>query len=214
MHHIAIKTRDIETCIQFYSLLGFELETKFRVGPAKACWLKLRSSSFCDADDDKYDNDGNGTGSSSVTTTTADIDVPAADETRIEIIEVPTNILNEEEGTRKRAIDLLQYEHLLGWNHLALDVTQHCILKKSEQQTQDQTEPNYRLEQWINDLNDKSVLQFGKTLRKPTCCGSVSEKLLGKNRVYEVAFIYDADGSLIELLNYRTTLKQDIDYEW
>lgn len=71
----------------------------------------------------------------------------AADKTHIEIIEVPTNILNKEEGTQKRTIDLLKYKHLLGQNHLTFDVAQHFIPKKSEQQTQEKIEPNYRLKQ-------------------------------------------------------------------
>ena len=88
-HHVAIKTRNITVAIQFYSLLGFEVEAKFRAGPARAAWLtQLESPS-----------------------------------SRLELIEVPSYLLNEPEGMKRRAINLMERQELLGCNHLALDVT-------------------------------------------------------------------------------------------
>eukprot|EP00956_Cyclotella_meneghiniana_P024794 scaffold50417_cov68-Cyclotella_meneghiniana.AAC.1 len=48
-HHIALKTRNIENAIKFYSLLGFHVETKFISGPAKCAWL-------IHSNDDQNDN--------------------------------------------------------------------------------------------------------------------------------------------------------------
>ena len=100
-HHTAVKTRNIENAIKFYSLLGFEVETKFVAGPARAAWLLHESS-------------------------TSDQPTSNNSQSRIELIEVPSYMLNEPEGKQKRAIDLTRREELLGLNHLALDVT-NCI---------------------------------------------------------------------------------------
>eukprot|EP00984_Skeletonema_dohrnii_P020441 scaffold9971_cov75-Skeletonema_dohrnii-CCMP3373.AAC.2 len=74
-HHVAVKTRNIEVAIKFYSLLGFHVETKFVAGPARAAWLLHGNPD----DDDNH---------SSV-------------KSRIELIEVPSYMLNEPEGTIK-----------------------------------------------------------------------------------------------------------------
>lgn len=87
MHHTAIKTRNITLAIEFYSLLGFQVSTKFRAGPARAAWLEQPSSA----------------GSSSPY--------------RLELIEVPSYMLNEPEGMKRRAIDLMQRQDLLGVSH-------------------------------------------------------------------------------------------------
>ena len=44
LHHTALRTRNITTAIQFYSLLGYRVEGRFRAGPARAAWLELDGS--------------------------------------------------------------------------------------------------------------------------------------------------------------------------
>ena len=114
LHHTAIKTRNIETAIKFYSLFGFEIEHKFRAGPARAAWLT--NSYFTNDDDEEVDDEG-----INKEMIKGQNDVAS----RIELIEVPAYMLNEKENTIKRAIDLVQNESLLGLNHYALDVTSY-----------------------------------------------------------------------------------------
>jgi catechol 2,3-dioxygenase-like lactoylglutathione lyase family enzyme len=164
LHHTAIKTRNIETCIQFYSLLGFEVETKFRAGPARAAWLACP---------------GGGA--------------------RLEVMEIPGYILNEPAGTIRRALDLTQQPQLLGLNHMALDVTatlEECRLEE--------------LDDWLNLVNEASVQTFGKTLRiaVPT-----RQQIIG-NGVYQLAFLYDADGALVELIHKQAELEQPMADGW
>jgi hypothetical protein len=164
LHHSALKTRNITTAIQFYSLLGYTVEGKFRSGPARAAWLAL---------DDTH---------------------------RLELIEVPSYILNEPTGTVTRAVDYMKHPDCLGYNHVALDVT-NVILSN----------PNMKhLQDWINDLNEKSVAMFGKTVRVAL---PPLQKLIGR-AVYELAFMYDADGCLIELLNFQKELEQEMESGW
>ena len=181
-HHAAVKTRNIENAIKFYSLLGFEVETKFVAGPARAAWL-LHSSST------------------------------EQQSSRIELIEVPDYILNEPEGKTKRAIDLARREELLGLNHIALDVT-GCIPRPTEDDggaSEDGTAcALYQLQEWMDDLNGLSVATFGKTLRVAL---SPTKRIVGRE-VYEMAFVYDADGTLLELLNHSGTLEQDVESGW
>ena len=176
-HHTAIKTRDIETAIKFYSLFGFEPKSKFRAGPAKAAWLETQR--------------GGGGGS------------------RIELIEVPAYILLEAEGTRKRAIDLIERQDILGQNHLALDVTPTAQNNNNDDDkgTKKQFE---NLSEWIDDLNQRSLKKFGKTLRMAV---EPRQQIIG-NGVYELAFLYDADGALIELLWKQSELTQNLSSGW
>ena len=172
MHHTAIRTRNITTAIQFYSLLGFETTAKFRAGPARAAWLEQRGE------------ESKGSRRNS----------------RLELIEIPAYILNEPEGTKKRALDLAARQDLLGQNHFALDVTS-AIEEHDELET---------LADWIEILNKKSINQFGKSLRIAV---EPVQRLIGKS-VYELAFLYDADGALVELLRKQTDLKQDMSSGW
>ena len=183
-HHIAIKTRNIENAIKFYSLLGFEVESKFVSGPARAAWLLHESSN----------NDKNNS--------------QQQVQSRIELIEVPSYMLNESEGTIKRAIDLAKREELLGMNHLALDVTS-CIPRPDNDDnaaSKGTACALYQLQEWMDDLDALSIDKFGKSLRVAL---SPIKRIIGK-QVYEMAFIYDADGALVELLNHSGELKQDM----
>ncbi|KAL7447763.1 hypothetical protein ACHAWC_000086, partial [Mediolabrus comicus] len=68
----------------------------------------------------------------------------------------------------------------------------------------------YNLQEYLQDLNTLSINQFGKSLRVAL---NPIKRIIGKS-VYEMAFIYDADGTLIELLNYSGGLSQDVDSGW
>ena len=180
IHHAALKTRNITTAIQFYSLLDYQVTCRFRAGPARAAWLELAT-----------------TASSSSSSSPKTNGLAAA---RLEIIEVPSYMLNETEGSRRRAMDLMQRQDLLGYNHVALDVTAQIQLDSNMNSLQD----------WLEHLNKKSFNMFGKTLRvalKPR------QQIIGRG-VYELAFLYDADGCLVELLHKQSELSQDLESGW
>ena len=176
IHHTAVKTRNITTAIQFYSLLGFSLNCKFRAGPARAAWLESLPNS------------------------------PISNHStcRLEIIEVPPYMLNEQNGTRKRAIDLMERPEFLGHNHLALDVTNQIGTRFNNSNV------TARLQIWMDNLNEKSVKDFGKKLRVAL---APRQQLIGRT-VYELAFVYDADGALVELLYKQGELAQDVQSGW
>mmetsp|Transcript_3637 Transcript_3637/g.7583 ORF Transcript_3637/g.7583 Transcript_3637/m.7583 type:complete len:261 (-) Transcript_3637:418-1200(-) len=176
IHHTALKTRNITNAIQFYSLLGFSVQHKFRAGPARAAWLQLASS-------------------------------PSS---RLEVIEVPGYMLQEEPGMRKRALDLMKRPELLGFNHLALDVTDQVKCGNSTSNTTTGTFADGTLLGYMKDLNATSWQRFNRTLRVAL---QPKQQLIG-NEVYELGFIYDADGCLVEFLHKQSQLSQDIDSGW
>jgi catechol 2,3-dioxygenase-like lactoylglutathione lyase family enzyme len=185
IHHTAMKTRNISLAIEFYSLLGFELTAKFKAGPAKAAWMITKT-------------------------------LPKS---RIELIEVPSYLLNEPEGMKRRALDLFKFQEYLGMNHLALDVTnsiQNSNLtnvadddnnNNNNNNKDEDNSNNLLLSVWMESLNEESLKLFQKSLR----VALEAEQFMVGNIVYERAFIYDADGSLIELLRKATELPQYID---
>jgi hypothetical protein len=118
---------------------------------------------------------------------------------RLELIEVPSYMLNEPEGMKRRALDLMQRQDCLGYNHLALDVSA-SIQKKGFSS----------LSEWLDTLNEKSVEMFGKSLRIAL---EPKKQLIGSG-IYEIAFLYDADGALVELLRKKGDLPQEIDSGW
>lgn len=179
-HHAAIKTRDIELAIKFYSLLGFELETKFRAGPARAAWLTNSP--------EVHGTEGR-KGRTNVSA-------------RLELLEVPPHMLQEKEGTRKRAIDFMVNASMLGLNHIALDVTDN-INKLGNKE-------NVGLDEFLVQVNAESLRKFGKNVR---IAMNPKQKIIG-NQVYELAFIYDADGSIIEILRYIKDLEQSVQSGW
>jgi catechol 2,3-dioxygenase-like lactoylglutathione lyase family enzyme len=197
-HHAAIKTRNIDIAIDFYSLLGFRVETKFVAGPARAAWLKhegrrllggaqhSHSSSSDDGENSRF---------------------------RIELLEVPSYMLEEPEGMKKRAVDLTKRVELLGLNHLALDVT-GCIPRSVGEESAESSDGDtcqlYQLQGWMDDLNARSIDKFGKSLRVAM---APSKRIIGRE-VYEMAFIFDADGTLVELLNHSGRLRQDVADGW
>lgn len=118
---------------------------------------------------------------------------------RLELIEVPSYMLNEPEGMKRRAFDLVQRQELLGHNHLALDVTSSIQSLGLES-----------LSEWIDSLNQQSLANFGKTLRIAV---EPRQQLIGRE-VYELAFLYDADGALVELLHKQKDQPQDVSSGW
>eukprot|EP00586_Coscinodiscus_wailesii_P017891 CAMPEP_0172511974 /NCGR_PEP_ID=MMETSP1066-20121228/240702_1 /TAXON_ID=671091 /ORGANISM="Coscinodiscus wailesii, Strain CCMP2513" /LENGTH=120 /DNA_ID=CAMNT_0013291569 /DNA_START=482 /DNA_END=844 /DNA_ORIENTATION=+ len=102
----------------------------------------------------------------------------------------------------ERAIDLLQRETLLGLNHLAFDVS-HAVRHLPPPKPQNLTS-------WIDDLNSRSVETFGKSLRIGL---EPQQRMIGR-KVYEMAFLYDADGSIVEVLNFLNELEVDVKSGW
>jgi type II secretory pathway pseudopilin PulG len=125
----------------------------------------------------------------------------------------------QQQQRRHRAIDLMTHVTLLGLNHLALDVTYNCIQQQRQQQQQQQQQrlrdseqqqqqQQYQLKEWIHDINTTSITTYNKTIlyATPPLTTSqpytyITKRIIG-NKVYEIAFIYDADGTIIELLYY------------
>jgi hypothetical protein len=175
-HHTCIRTRNIEVAVKFYSLFGYKIETKFRAGPARAAWLTTSSGQSKKGHSDAA--------------------------ARLEIIEVPSYVLDEEEGTIKRALDLIKHESLLGLNHFALDVTPHIESLQKEEY--------YGLDQFLEDINEISKEKFGKTLRVALY---PRQQVIG-NQVFELCFIYDADGCVVELVRFIKDLDQNIQSGW
>jgi len=159
VHHTSLKTRNITVAMKFYSLLGFEVESKFRAGPAKAAYLQTSTG------------------------------------TRMELIEVPPYMM--EDKPPQKALDLIPRPTWLGWNHMSLDVTP--AMKNGTM-----------LQDWMNDLNQTSFQNFGKTIRLAV----PPKQTIAGNKVYEMAMIYDADGSLIELVRLQAVLEQTVDSGW
>ena len=123
--------------------------------------------------------------------------VDSGNTTRLELIEVPAYSLNEPPGKRRRAIDLLSQQQLLGWNHFALDVT--ASLEKWNQDLPVEEARLESLDDWLRALNATSLQEFGKTLNVGL---PPRQQRMGPFDVFEIAFLYDPDGSLVELL-YR-----------
>ena len=199
-HHTAIKTSNIEMSVAFYSLLDFHPVARFKAGPARAAWLE-----HCDDWDDERDECRCGSRSGG--------------RSRIELIEVPKDMLygpeeDSTKGPRKRAVDRISNPALLGWDHVCLDVTMPI-----QQMGEDNAEadPNQDeggteaskmkggLQSWIAALNKRSQAKFGKDMRVAL---HPRVKLFGRERC-EYAFIYDADGGLIELVNRLGTVGED-----
>mmetsp|Transcript_14033 Transcript_14033/g.18290 ORF Transcript_14033/g.18290 Transcript_14033/m.18290 type:complete len:130 (+) Transcript_14033:618-1007(+) len=113
-------------------------------------------------------------------------------------------MLQEEPGTRKRALDLMKRPEFLGWNHVALDVTDQVVSMN------EQDPNNGTLYGYMQLLNATSWDTFGRTL--PVAL-EPQQKMIG-NEVYELGFLYDADGCLIELLHKQAELSQQINSGW
>lgn len=192
MHHSATKVRNITLAIEFYGLLGFQVSTKFRAGPARAAWLELgarNSNTNTGQDNDASTQSGGGC--------------------RLELIEVPSFVLDEPEGMRRRAYDLMDRQDLLGHNHLALDVT-HQIAAAASCDDDNNSSAVVDLTTWLQALNQTSIRTSNRMLRVAL---EPQQQMIGQG-VYELAFLYDADGALIELLNKQSELSQPMASGW
>jgi len=117
--------------------------------------------------------------------------------TRLELIEVP-DFMNPP----SKAVDLSHPSQVttLGLNHIALDVTQ------AAQEHGDIS----GITDFLVTLNQASEKQFQKSLRTVI---QPYKQMIGPE-VFEVAFIMDADGTLIELLYHLKTLDHDMLPDW
>ncbi|KAJ1447464.1 Glyoxalase/Bleomycin resistance protein/Dihydroxybiphenyl dioxygenase [Pelagophyceae sp. CCMP2097] len=152
-HHVAVRTRNIENSMKFYSLFGLEEIARFRIGVARCAWV-------------------------------------AGDAGRLELIEVPESM-----DPPAKARDLLNDEVALGLNHIALDVT-HCGVKT--------------MDEYLTQLNLKSEKVFSKSVKLVV---PPYQQIVGKH-VFELAFVQDPDGALVELLNFENTLDFDMEPDW
>lgn len=100
---------------------------------------------------------------------------------------------------RRRAPDLMEQADALGFNHVALDVT-----------AQIQVAALGNLTAWMDQLNQTSVDRFGRGLRVAV---PPRQQVIGKE-VYELGFIYDADGCLLEFLHKQSELAQPLQSGW
>jgi catechol 2,3-dioxygenase-like lactoylglutathione lyase family enzyme len=195
IHHTALQTRNITTAILFYTtLLDFQVECRFRAGPARAAWLQQQSPSSSSS---------------------------SSSSSRLELIEVPPYLWpsssSDRGGTRlPRAPDILtQYPTWLGYHHLALDVTSSvrafkekqissggindtmALLNGSDTSVLLGRRPHLWLQDWLEvELQRKSQALYHKTIRVAV---PPRQQIIG-TAVYELAWIYDADGCLVELL--------------
>jgi len=113
---------------------------------------------------------------------------------RIELIEVPSDILEQGSTSSLRALDRVQNQDLLGWNHLTLDVSD-LMLKKG----------HGSLPEFLAYLNEKSYNRFGKGLRLAV----EPQKQAIDDRIYNTAFLFDPDGSMIQLQHLTNERVED-----
>ena len=123
------------------------------------------------------------------------------DRGRLELIEVPSYLIQQ-----PRAPNLSVRPDILGFNHVALDVS--AQIQKESETSENKT---FSLATWIQDLNRTSMVLFNKTLR--TAVYPPQQQIIGSN-VYDIAFLYDADGCLLELLHQTHSLPQRVSSGW
>lgn len=111
---------------------------------------------------------------------------------RLELIEVPDAFEPE-----KSAPDLVGQPAILGLNHVALDVTNVSSSADS-------------LGSYLKELNDQSEQLFQRSVKLVL---PPYQQMIGQD-VFELAFINDADGVLLELLRFQTTLPYPMKPDW
>lgn len=111
---------------------------------------------------------------------------------RLELIEVPDSFQPE-----KSAPDLLGQPAILGLNHVALDVTNVSSSADS-------------LGGYLKELNDQSERLFQRSVKLVL---PPYQQMIGQD-VFELAFINDADGVLLELLRFQTRLPNPMKPDW
>ena len=127
---------------------------------------------------------------------------------RIELIEVTSHMYSEE---RKKKMSFND-ESSLGLNHYALDVTSYIqflnenklfskssksiIMDDEEDLVKDEEE--YGLDQFLEYVEQKSIQKYDKKLRMV----ALPTQQVIRNQIYEIAYMYDADGAIIKLVNF------------
>jgi hypothetical protein len=219
IHHSAIYTRNITASIMFYSLLGYQTIAQFRTGPARAAWLE--PIMLCQS--------SSNSGSAS---RIEFIEVPEymqdPKDTRVsDLLLQPTYI-----GYHHIALDVtdqvtMHHLHPLSShqsNHANVSVDALSIPPTAPATTTITAAATSSisnstaaaalispLQLWLNRLNDTSVATFGKTIRlaiPPRSLWVGNGHLSG---VYEIAFIYDNIGCLLELIHKQGEIFTSID---
>lgn len=123
----------------------------------------------------------------------------AAGSSRLELIEVPSY------SPSCRAVDLDADREILGLHHLAIDVTAQCANEAEAEAGGDSG-----LTGWLQGLNARSEATFKRSVKlvRPPY------QLMAGNEVFEVAFVRDPSGALVELLNLQRVLDRPHEDEW
>ncbi|KAL3936962.1 MAG: hypothetical protein SGBAC_007833 [Bacillariaceae sp.] len=103
---------------------------------------------------------------------------------RIELIEVPSDILEQAGSSSRRALDRVRNPELLGWNHVTLDVSDLI-----------RTKGFASLSEFLAYLNEKRYSQVGEGIS----LALEPQKQAIDDHIYDTAFLYDPDGSMIQL---------------
>ncbi|KAJ8600820.1 hypothetical protein CTAYLR_006422 [Chrysophaeum taylorii] len=111
---------------------------------------------------------------------------------RLELIEVPAVF-----DPQRRAADLLNDVTSLGLNHVALDVTNASARADS-------------LGDFLQELNDDSERLFQRSLKLVL---PPYQQMIGQD-VFELAFVHDADGVLLELLRWQARIPNPMKPDW
>lgn len=111
----------------------------------------------------------------------------------LELIEIPS--LNDPKSSLD--LSLPQNIGVTGVNHIAIDVTREARKMGG-------------LASYIKHLNQQSEIQFERSIRLILV---PYQQMIG-NDVYEIGFISDPDGVLIELIAHNGTLTQIIEPDW
>lgn len=188
-HHTALWVQNITTSMAFYSLLGFSEERRFKAGPARAVWLRTQPPLELD-----------------------DLPAPAlAAAHYLELIEVPSHVASkpvnmaeltggsEGGGGGGGAGGGGRESVLRGMNHLALDVTENCRASGGG------------LPAFLRRLNTRSETTFDRSVRLVV---EPHQRIIGQE-VFEVGFIADPDGVLLELLSRNEEpIATDLEPAW
>ena len=171
-HHTALWVKNITTSAAFYSLFGFEEERRFKAGPARAVWLQWQPSPSLESAEESSA-------------------VHLANDYHLELIEVPPYVASNSAppAAVASAVDAecgseTRLAHT-GMNHFALDVSEECRLQGGG------------LPAFLRNLNERSEVVYDRSIRLIV---APHERIIGQD-VFEVGYIADPDGVLLELLS-------------
>ena len=112
---------------------------------------------------------------------------------KLELIEVPTHMAIPSPVDLSKATNVA----VTGLNHFTMDVTPQAVL-------------NGGLTGFLRELNKESEDRFDRSVRLVL---EPYQQMIGRE-VYEIAFVSDPDGVLVEFIALSSTLAQDIDAGW